>query len=209
MPSQQHELLAHCAHAFEHKLATLDEALDPSHLGALPREWVLLGQVGNERLRHRIAARLARTVVAPWPRLTDLLQREARLALLDRGAILNQLCLLALAGRPGVVRCCLRREPREALRSALGPAFDALSAAGGRAVEDEVAQWSPLEWACMGYLDWLELLGSNDPALGRLVSLSLPAGLLSMPQRRDDAPAERSPREALNLLQELDLEWSC
>jgi hypothetical protein len=133
-----------------------------------------------------------------------------QLAALPRNQILHHLCALALIRRPGVLRCCIQRTPRDALRKTLGGAFDALMSLSskGRPVSSEVACWSPMQWSCVGYGDWMALLEPGDRIWRRLVRLSLPRGLLGTSSMRDMAPAEVKPLQAMTSLKHAGVAWS-
>jgi hypothetical protein len=203
--------LAKHASAFQRKLARLSEDTDPARRqGSGP--WAALGAIRDSSVRARTQARLFPRLFGPWPALERLDERAPRLALLDRDRLLQQLCLLALAARPGALRCCIAREPRQALRAVLGEAFEQLLKAGqrGRAVPPAAAAWTPAHWACLGYLDWQTLLNpKEDLTLRRLAEASLPPGLLGVPANVSTVPRERTAAQAVAHLDELSLEWSC
>jgi hypothetical protein len=202
---------AQAASAFEAKLGRLPEDVAPERLRQPATPWAWLARLDNAQARRRAVLRLYPRFVAPWPTLQRLAGRHARLALLDRSRLLRQWCQLALAGRPGVLRCCVAREARRALRETLDGAFEPLMSVSGRgrAVPDPCNTWSPLHWACAGYLDWCALLAPEDAPLRELALLSLPPGLLGVEQALPAAPAELPPPNAQRLVDELELEWSC
>jgi hypothetical protein len=111
--------------------------------------------------------------------LTALLDPLAQVALLRRTGILAVLCALALYRRPAIIRCCLDRSVRNALRSALGDTFDVLATRRGTAAADpRQASWSPLRWACVGYHDWSAGRPPTWRSLQHAVRLSMPSDLL-------------------------------
>ena len=202
--------LAQAALALEHKLAALSEHMDPRRLHA-GSAWAAIDRLPDAPLRRRLAARVFLQRVGPWPALARLHDRPARLVMLDGPGIVRQLCLLALAGRPGALRGCVDREVRTGLQAALGPAWDTLAtvAERGRIVGQAATAWTPLHWACLGYCDWTGLLQRGDSALRRLVRLSLPPGLLGVRRRLRALQPDLPPAQALALLDELGLEWPC
>ncbi len=203
--------LAAWARAFEDKLSTLAAHADPERLRHASPPWACVASLPDRNARQRIAARLFVRDVGPLPRLSRLLDRNARLVLLDRESLMRHLCALALARRPGVLRCCVAREVRARLRRALGCAFDALMSAShlGRARPESVTNWTPVHWTCVGYFDWTHLLEKDDSALRRIVRLSLPSTLLGMQALRRLAPADFTAQRAVELMVEHGVEWSC
>lgn len=199
------------AAAFEDKLARLPDDLDPARLTPPGTPWAWVAALRDPLARRRALARLFPHLVAPWPPLARLCERAPRLALLDRATLLRRWTLLAVAARPGVLRCCIDREARGSLQAALGPAFDALASASplSRAVSSHAAQWTPMHWACIGYLDWTSLLQPEDAPLRRMARLSLPPGLPGATQAPREAPAEGPAARALALIDSLGLEWTC
>ncbi len=196
------------------RLERLEEALDESWLAWLEGRGVDLrcGPLdGDGRLRNRLlSVLLIRTPVpaAARARWSDV---ALRIALVDRDDALRGLCLLALARRPGVLRCCIDREARAALRVAIGDVFERLAsaAAGGRAVPSDVAAWSPMQWACVGYFDWLSMTAAEDRLHRRLLRSALPMRVGGIGLRRRRAPPERGAAAALSMLMEADSAWPC
>jgi hypothetical protein len=90
--------------------------------------------------------------------------------------LLCRLCTLALARRPGALRCCIDGPTRNALRQALGESFDRLreQARGGRALPAELARREPVAWACVGYRDAVRAGMLPWRSLRRMTRLSLP-----------------------------------
>jgi len=201
--------LAQHASAFQLKLARLPQDTDPARQGDGALRCLAL--VTDPKARGRLVARLYPRLFGPWPSLARLDDRATRLALLDRDRLVSHLCRLALAARPGALRCCIARDVRRALQASLGDAFDGLlrGGTGGRAIPETAAGWSPLHWACLGFLDWATLLQPEDKPLRRLVEASLPPGLLGMPAACSTVPRERSAAKAVEELDRLSLEWSC
>lgn len=203
--------LAQAAAAFQSKLARLPDDVDPERIAQPGTPWSWLAALRNAAARQRVLARLFPQLVAPWPPLARLTERAGRIALLDRPTLLRHWCLLALAGRPGVLRCCIDRGARTALQAELGAAFEPLLSVStrGRSVSERASIWTPAHWACVGYLDWAALLTTEDAALRRMARLSLPPGLLGVHGELRDAAADLTPATALALIDELELEWSC
>lgn len=203
--------LADWAQAFDQRLQGLADDLDPSWRAALSAQWSVLAHLPDDAARRRFTAQMVSAQCGGWPPLQRWLEAPPRLALLHRPELLRQLCTLALARRLGVLRCAVEREVRQGLKEALGPNFEPLStlAEQGRAVADAAVAWSPLHWACVGYGDWLALLQPEDDVVRRIVRLSLPRGLLNMPQQRQQARGERSAAQALAALHDLGVDWPC
>ena len=202
--------LATWAQALEQKLAHLHEQLDPAHHARSMQTWQWLAQLPAGAARRRLAARLFEQHVAPLPDLARMADRHARVALLPREQILRQLCMLALARRPGALRCCIERQARQDLQAQLGAGYERLMSVscGGRAPPEHTTRWTPMHWSCVGFFDWAALLHSSDRALRRLVRLSLPLGLLDVRRKRPQHSDLKSDR-AVQVLDQLGLEWSC
>lgn len=203
--------LAQAAAAFQSKLGRLPDDVDPERIAQPGAPWSWLASLRDTSARRRVIARLFPQLVAPWPALERLAQRPGRIVLLDRASMIRHWCLLALAGRPGVLRCCIERDARAALQAALGHAFEPLLSVSsrGRSVPERASAWTPAHWACVGYLDWTALLTTEDAALRRMARLSLPPGLLGVHGELREAAADLAPATALALIDELQLEWSC
>jgi hypothetical protein len=203
--------LAEHALAFQRKLAAFGDHVDPRRLSAPGDYWTWLGQLPDAGMRQRIAARLFERSVAVLPPLERLADRHARVVLLSREVILRQFCTLALARRPGALRCCIDRDVRAGLREALGPNFEILAMAAdrGRPLGEPAVRWTPMHWSCLGYIDWSLLLQRDDQALRRIARMSLPRGLLGMNKLYPVARADLKPARAVALMDELGLEWSC
>jgi hypothetical protein len=203
--------LAQAAAAFDTKLRRLGDDIAPERLQMPASPWAWLDRLADPLARRSAVVRLYRQFIAPWPSLDRLLERHARIALLGRSAQWRTWCMLALAARPGVLRCCVAKEPRRALRETLGSAFEPLMSvsARGRATTGELAAWTPAHWACAGYLDWCTLLAPDDAALRELAVLSLPPALMGVEAALAAVPADLPPAHAVKLIDELGLEWSC
>lgn len=184
--------------------------MDPSWRQLACRRWPFVEHFAVAR-RERWTSRLLLLGHGPVPPAPRLLAPEARLGLLSRDAQRRSLCLLAVARRPGLLRCCLERQARSSLREMLGAAYDRLVplAQGGGGIGAEAASWSPLHWACVGFFDWAKLTRAEDRLLLRLVRLSLPDRLLGMQVRRQQAPGQVTRADALKALREVDVEWPC
>jgi hypothetical protein len=200
--------LAGLASELQQRLSALDDEMHASWHAAMRRRWPVLEAVRDRaRFRTLLAALLLRRCEVPG---ADRLARgEGRLALMPAPAIRRSLAALAIACRPGSLRCCIDREVRAGLEAELGPFIGALQAhsPAGRPVPAQAAAWSPLHWACLGYFDWLRLLQPEDRLLRRIVQLALPADLLAMPARRRMVPAELRAAPARDLL--LAAGWPC
>jgi hypothetical protein len=205
------QVLAAACRSLEHKLLTLADHADPSWQEVHPKRWPVLHQVPAGEARSSLLARLLLADASGRLSAQRLQTPEGRLALAGREAVVRNLCALALACRPGAVRCCIDRTAKQALAAVLGELFGVLQASSphGRAVRHDVAAWSPLHWACLGYLDWLKLVGPEEPLLRRVVHMSLPRHLLGMATRRRWARRERAPRAALQALHEAGGAWPC
>lgn len=168
--------LARLALVFQRRLDRLPEGIDDGWT-ALKALRPAIDQVPDGPARRRLMLTLYRRWCGPLPDLRLLATPGGRLALQGRLGLLSRLCAVALAGRPGVLRCCVEIRARQALEGALGPAMASLreSARQGAVVPAHVAAWSPIQWACVGYAD-LALAGAwPHRGLRRLVRLALPA----------------------------------
>jgi hypothetical protein len=203
--------LVRCALAFEHKLHGMADDLDPEWQEALQPQWGFLDELHSGAARRQALVRVLGARLGGLPALRRLLEPAPQLALLDRPSLLKRLCILALARRPGMLRCCIERPVRHALQSALGDDFDTLVALSrsGSPYHHESIGWSPMEWACTGYFDWATMLLDDDAALRRIVRLSLPRGLLHTIDEYRPVPAQIKPIRALGALAEAGLAWPC
>lgn len=168
--------LARLALVFQRRLDRLPDDIDDGW-AALNALRPALDQMPDGPSRRRLMLTLYRRWCGPLPDPRLLATPGGRLALHGRLGLLSRLCAVALAGRPGVLRCCVEIRARRALEGALGPAMAALreSARQGAVVPAQVAAWSPIQWACVGYAD-LALAGAwPHRGLRRLVRLALPA----------------------------------
>lgn len=169
------ERLAERARAFEQRLDTLTDLLDPGWHAA-SRMPALVAPLPPGAARRRVMLRLFRRWCGPLPSLPELDHAAGALGLLPRDALQARLAALALHLRPGALRCCVERRARQALEAALGPAFAALhdAAQGGMPVTPAQAAWAPLQWACVGYADLAAARAWPQRSLRRLVRLALP-----------------------------------
>lgn len=198
------------ARAFEAKLQRLHEDLDPAWQAELAQRWAGLAALA-EPARAALRPALFIDLCGGLPALPRLMDPLARLVLLPREDLVGRLCALALARRPGVLRCCVDRQALDAMRRALGTHFDPLMALSqhGRPLGDAATRWSPAHWACMGYFDWVSRLAPNDGVLRRVARLSLPPGLLGRMARLQPVPADLRTTHALRSLAEAGVEWPC
>ncbi len=187
--------LASLAQALQLRLEALHDGMDPSWRAPLGlaqsvHDWDQ-GAVGQ-----RMSIALYERSCGPLPPLPSLDHPASRLALMDRPQMLARLCALALLGRPGVLRCCVERSSRAALQQCLGPAYGALRGLQeGTPVPGDVAAWSPLAWAWVGYRELMREGVWPDRGLRRLARLSLPLSREEEPCARN-VPAALSPVHA-------------
>jgi hypothetical protein len=202
--------LAAACRALEAALQSLPARMHASWQAPLAARWPVLDVVADEAARGRLAARLLVDECGGMPPADAVMLPEASVATADVATLLRNLCVLALACRPGALRCCVEREAKAALMRAVGNAGDALwSLSGqGRPVSSESAGWLPLEWACLGYVDWLLLPAGCHRLLRRLLAVSLPCGLLGMARRRG-AHRDVAPAAALRMLRDAGGAWPC
>lgn len=208
-PEQQ----AAWALAFGHKLQGMIDDLDAEWREEVMAPWAFVEALPESAAR-RLMPRLWAGHLGGATALPSLRRFEdplTRLCLLPRGELLHRLCTLALARRPGVLRCCIDRSVRAPLQRALGDTFDALAvmSRSGRPVDAVTAGWSPVVWACVGYADWSARLKAEDEAVRRIVRLSVPRGLLDEVMEQPPVAAERGVPETLAALAEAGVEWPC
>lgn len=196
--------LAEGALAFEAKLRALPGDLHADWQRDADSPWALLLQLPEGPARERAAAGLFAAHCGPLPALPRLLDAAGAWVLQDRPTLTRLFCALAIARRPGVLRCCIEKSARLALRAALGEWFGRLAALApsGRGVPAQVAHWSPMHWACIGYWDWATLLQPDDGPLRRMARLSLPRGLLGTGAARGAAAPDWPAAQALAWLGE-------
>ncbi|SEK24887.1 type III secretion protein (HrpB4) [Roseateles sp. YR242] len=205
--------LAGWAVAFDAKLCGLAEDLDTSWRQALLGPWSFLDAMPPERAAV-LWPRLWRDRLAHeghWPALGRFDDPLTRLCLLPRGDLLQRLCTLALARRPGVLRCCIDRSVRAPLQRALGDTFSVLSTFSpqGRPVDAAQAAWSPVQWACVGFADWSAALAGDSRLITTLVRWSLPRQALDQVLDAAPVPAERPVAAALAALGQAEVTWPC
>jgi Bacterial type III secretion protein (HrpB4) len=214
--------LAALAVALQDKLQRLGSEIDPKRLLRLQAspEWASIdfdessAAASPERASIAAAAwRRARTTlylqyIGGLPALTTLLQPWARLALLPPERIQAQLCVLALARRPGVLRCSVEKTVRQEWRRVLGPAHEQLSllCRHGRPVTGAHLRLSPAQWTRVGFDDWRNGLVPHQPALHRLVDLSIP-DTGSEAEAWPSEDAELKAPEAVERLATVGLTW--
>lgn len=140
--------------------------------------------------RHRLHRRLAALLCGGEPAPQALLSPLGRWCVLPPAELERHLMGLALALRPGVLRCCVHRPVRQALWSALGSAVEPLRALGAHAAAPPRDQlgWMPSQWACIGYGDLAQARLWPGRCLRRWVRLRLPCQLPRVaPGRRREA----------------------
>ena len=206
------EQLAAWAVSFDGKLRGLVDDLDASWQDELLGPWAFLEALPPESAA-ALWPRLWRDRMAPGgglPALGRFADPLPRLGLLPRGELLQRLCTLALARRPGVLRCCIDRTVRAPLQRALGEHFAPLAAmsARGRPVEADQAAWTPVQWACVGFSDWSAALSADDGPVRQMVRWSLPRAAVEEVLASPVA-AERNVAASLSALAEADVEWPC
>ena len=205
------DALASFALSLQHKLLHLPQHLDGSWKSLFDARWPFLGELAAHPGCQRLQADLFVAQGGGVPGGNDLAAPHVQLALLARPRVVRSLAVLALAGRPGVLRCAVEREARRALREWLDAAYEPLLAhsARGRPVSHQVLGWTETHWACLGYHDWAALLRPQDSLWRRMVRVSLPRGLLGMRKRRRLAPADVKVRQALQVLSDAGVQWPC
>jgi len=201
--------LAAACESLQHALATAASGLHPTWLPLLLGKWPFLETGAVDGLHGRLLARSLAREGLPDPSV--LAAPDGRLACSGPSGIRRGLCVLALARRPGVLRCCVEKDSRVALKEAVGDAAPPLAALSwqGRVVRRHVASWTPLHWACAGFVDWCELPAGGDRLLRQLVGMSLPCGLLNMGRRLRLAPPDFSGPDALAALADAGGVWPC
>lgn len=207
------EQLAAWAVSFDGKLRGLVDDLDASWQDELLGPWSFLDALPPESAA-ALWPRLWRDRMAPsggLPALRRFADPLPRLGLLPRGELLQRLCTLALARRPGVLRCCIDRTVRAPLQRALADNFAPLVAmsARGRPVEAEQAAWSPVQWACVGFADWSAALSAQDEPVRQLVRWSLPRAAVDGVLAAAPVAAERNVAVSIAALAEAEVEWPC
>ena len=205
------DAFASLALSLQHKLQHLQQHLDGSWAPLFEARWPFLGELAAHPACARLQADLFLAQGGGVPHASDLAAPQVQLALLARPRVIRSLAMLALAGRPGVLRCAVERETRRALCEWLDTAYEPLVAhsARGRPVPHEVLDWTEVHWACVGYHDWVALLRRHDSLWRRIVRVSLPRGLLGMRRRRRIAPADLKVRQALQGLVDAGVPWPC
>jgi Bacterial type III secretion protein (HrpB4) len=165
-----------CAFRFQERLDEWPAHIDPSwREGRIARHLMVFAEM-SELARRRAALVVYQRWCGPLPQPGALVLCGGALGLCGRDELLARLCSLALALRPGVLRCCVDGRVREMFRRALGESFELLRAQvqGGRPVPARVARLEPLTWACVGYRDAVRAGLLPARGLRRLVRLALP-----------------------------------
>ncbi len=164
------------AFRFQERLDEWPAHIDPGwREGRIARHLMAFAETG-ELARRRAAVVVYQRWCGPLPQPGALALSGGALGLCGREELLARLCSLALALRPGVLRCCVDGRVREMFRRALGESFEPLrgQAHGGRPVSARVARREPLTWACVGYRDAVRAGLLPARGLRRLVRLALP-----------------------------------
>jgi hypothetical protein len=203
--------LADAARACETKLGTLMDDLDAEWQQILKPQWTFLDQLPEGPARRSLTSRLFISHLGGLLPLHRLVHPMLRIALLPRPDLLNRLCALAIARRPGVLRSCIDRQVRDSMRQALLDMFDPLMQLSrqGRPVDEATASWSPIIWACVGYVDWQQTRPrAEDVRVHQLVRLSLPKRMLEGISGQNPVPAEKSTEQALAALKDMGVVWS-
>ncbi len=165
-------------------------AADPS-TGLPPR--ALGGSASHRLASHRLHLRLAAVLCGGEPAAHELLSPLGRWCVLPPAELEQHLMSLALALRPGVLRCCVHRPVRQALWSSLGSVAEALGQLGAHAAAPPRDQltWMPAQWAGIGYGDLTRARLWPSRGLRRWVRLRLPCRLPRVaPMRRRDVVAQ-------------------
>ncbi len=207
------EQQAQWAVAFGHKLQGLVDDLDNEWREAVMAPWAFVDAMPEAEAR-RLMPRLWTghlRQTGGLPSLRRFADPLTRLSFLPRGELLHRLCTLALARRPGVLRCCIDRSVRAPLQRALGDSFEALSVMSrrGKPVDASTASWSPVVWACVGFSDWSARLMPQDQAVRRIVELSMPRTLLADVLAQPEVPADRDVPDSLAALADAGVNWPC
>jgi hypothetical protein len=185
--------LADVSQALARRLDDLCGGLDPHWRARLQPGLEFVCRTGARRVSPRVCLAAFVSLCGPLPALPALATPAGRWSLLPRAALQARLCALALALRPGVMRVCVRREAREMLSGALGPAFEPLqrAPAHGAALPAGDAARSPQNWAWTGFRDvarcglWPARSVRRRVVLGlppRATRASLAAGVRVSPQ---------------------------
>lgn len=188
--------------AFEKRLLSLPDDVHVQWFGALGTNWQLAVAMPAGEQRRRLMLGVVEDFCGALPDAQRLVDPQARWALWPVPDLHRRLMALALARRPGVLRCSIEREQVQAQRQALGERWAQLrpaALAGSPAVPPEVQAWTALHWSCQGYFDWAELLRRDDAFLRRMVRLTLPLQLM-LKVRAQRADAVRGSAEAMVLL---------
>jgi hypothetical protein len=187
-----------CALRFEQRLVEWPAQIDPAWRDASGARCLRAASAASIGLRRRTALAVFRHWCGVLPQPEALTEGGACLALCSREELLARLCCLALALRPGVLRCCVDGRVRELMRRALGESFDRLrdQAQGGRPVSAPVARREPIAWACVGYRDLARAGLMRERSLRRCTRLSLPRHWPASLRGIDAPMLEPAPRPA-------------
>jgi hypothetical protein len=201
------------AQAVDCKLQRLYTDLDPDRAKKFRLTWPFFASFGDTETtslnRSNVVLKILISHCGGLPMLTEFNPSAARLALLSRPEIHVQLCALAIARRPGVLRCCVDKQARQSLQAALGSTLFALNALShsGQRVAPASANWQVLRWVCIGYRDWYETIAPQASTIHQMVALSLPEAMLYEVLAAPAEPAEHGAVAALERLETQGVAW--
>ena len=201
------------ARAVERKLQRLHTDLDPDRAKVFRLTWPFFPSFEDTKTISSQSSNLISKVLISrcggLPQLTEFNPSAARLALLSRAEIHAQLCILAIARRPGVLRCIVDKQTRQSMQAALGSALFALNALGrsSQRVVSVSANWQALRWVCIGFRDWQEAIAPQTPTIHQMIALSLPEAMLLEVLAAPIEPAEHGAVAALELLKTQGIAW--
>jgi hypothetical protein len=201
------------ARAVECKLQRLYVDLDPDRAKNFHVTWPFFSSLDDTKttsINHsNVVLKILISHCGDLPLLTEFNSSAARLALLSRAEIHVQLCALAIARRPGVLRCCVDKQARHSMQAALGSTLFALNALSrsGQRVAPASANWQVLRWVCIGYRDWYETIAPQASTVHQMVALSLPEAMLYEVLAAPAEPAEHGVVVALERLESQGVAW--
>ncbi len=143
---------------------------------AIPQD--LLDALPDNATRERVIRLYVRRWRGSDPPAEALATAPGRWVLLPVAALELRLCALALARRPGVLRSCVARQPRNELAALLGPVLVPLKElslqAASRPIDSAFANAGAGFWVQVGYLDAVAAGAWRHPSLQRMVRATLP-----------------------------------